>query len=76
LYAYGYFPDDPSFEPSGGFWYKSIGICDVGNPGPCVIWNVIGLNKGPAVTIDPTKDVIPLIPINYNQTSVTTVCQG
>jgi hypothetical protein len=76
LYAYGYFPDNPSFEPSGGFWYQQLGLCEVGATGPCMIWNVIGLDKGPAITIDPTKDVIPLIAINYDQTSVTTVCQG
>ena len=70
LFAYGYFPDDPSFVPNGSFWYQENSCQSEG----CKIWNVWGFGAGPVTIIDPTKAIIPLKAVNYDQTSVITVC--
>lgn len=76
ILAYGYFPNDPNFIPTGSYWYQELGVCNEEITGSCFIWNVIGLNPGPASSIDPDRALIPLVAINYDQSSVTTVCQG
>jgi hypothetical protein len=82
ILAYGYFPDAPNFVPTGSYWYQEAftgcsGDGELEVTGSCFVWNVIGLTPGPASSIDPNRDIIPLVAINFDQTGgAPTVCQG